>query len=66
MDEVRKKGKGPRIKTGRMKKADLRRQIRRREGNFEFFGKAKDYCGSMNCHIRENCLHSNKINQEEA
>ena len=40
MDEVKKKAKGPGIKTGHMKNADLIRQIQRTEGNFDCFGTA--------------------------
>lgn len=56
MDEVRAKAKFLGIKTSRMKKADLIRQIQRAEGNFDCFGTAKDYCDQLNCCFRENCL----------
>ena len=61
MDEVKKKAKGPGIKTGHMKNADLIRQIQRTEGNFDCFDTTKDYCDRCNCCFRENCLPSNKI-----
>ena len=35
MDEVKKEAKGPSIKTGHIKKADLIRQIQKTEGNFD-------------------------------
>lgn len=55
-DEVRAKAKGLGIKIRGVKKADLVKEIQTREGNFDCFGTAKDYCDQWNCCFREDCL----------
>ena len=56
MNEIRKKAKALGIKTKAIKKADLIRQIQKKEGNFDCFGAAKGYCDQLNCCFREDCL----------
>ena len=54
--QVREKAKALGIKTGKIKKADIIRQIQSKEGNFPCFGTAEAYCDQMNCAFREDCL----------
>ena len=56
MNEVRAKAKALRIKIRGVKKSDLIKEIQKREGNFDCFGTAKDYCDQWNCCFREDCL----------
>jgi hypothetical protein len=56
MNEVRAKAKALRIKIRGVKKSDSVKQIQKREGNFDCFGTAKDYCDQWNCCFREDCL----------
>ena len=56
MNEVRAKAKALGIKIRGVKKSDLVKQIQKREGNFDCFGTAKDYCDQWNCCFREDCL----------
>jgi len=56
MNEVRTKAKALRIKIRGVKKSDLVKQIQKREGNFDCFGTAKNYCDQWNCCFREDCL----------
>ena len=56
MNEVRAKAKTLRIKIRGVKKSDLIKEIQKREGNFDCFGTAKDYCDQWNCCFREDCL----------
>jgi hypothetical protein len=56
MNEVRAKAKALRIKIRGVKKSDLIKEIQKREGNFDCFGTAKDYCDQWNCCFRQDCL----------
>lgn len=56
MDEVRVKAKALNLKTARMKKADIIREIQVAEGNFPCFETALDYCDQMDCCFRDDCL----------
>jgi len=54
--DIMKKAKSSGIKEGIKKKVDLIRAIQKKEGNFECFGTAKDYCDQANCCWRNDCL----------
>ncbi len=57
MQEVRKIAKEWGIKTGRMNKGDVIRQIQRTEGNFPCFGTAiAGICDQQNCMWQKQCL----------
>ena len=42
--------------TWKYSKKDLIRTIQRKEGNFDCFGTASDYCDQLVCCWREDCL----------
>jgi len=46
--------------TWKYSKKELIREIQRKEGNFDCFGTAKDYCDQFNCLWREDCLSISK------
>ena len=52
MTVVREKAKSMGIKTARMSKLNLIREIQTREGNFPCFGTATDYCDRLDCCFR--------------
>lgn len=54
--EIERKARGLGKKIGRMKKADLIRQIQKDEGDFYRFGPGNEYCDQWNCYFREECL----------
>jgi hypothetical protein len=56
MQEVRDKAKALGIKAKNISKADLIRMIQRAEGNFDCFGKARDYCDQVECCFYDLCL----------
>lgn len=37
-------------------KVELIKEIQRRQGNFDCFGSAKDYCDQLECLFRSSCL----------
>ncbi len=59
MDEIREIAKPLGIKTARMKKIDIVREIQKAQGNFPCFGTADDYCDQATCLFREDCLGKN-------
>jgi hypothetical protein len=63
MGEIKEKAKALGIKTRAIKKADLIREIQRKEGTFDCFGAAKDYCDQLDCCFREDCLPPNKFKE---
>lgn len=57
MSEIEKKARTLGIKnTWMFSKTDLVRQIQRKEGNFDCFGKAVNSCDQMVCCWRSDCL----------
>ena len=55
--EVEKKARKLGIKdTWKFSKKDLIRQIQRREGNFQCFGTATNFCDQMACCWRVDCI----------
>lgn len=61
MEEIRLKARALGIKTMGVRKNDLIREIQKKEGNFDRFGTAKDYCDQWSCCFREDCLPSVRI-----
>ncbi|MDI6735400.1 MAG: SAP domain-containing protein [bacterium] len=54
---VKAKAKELDIKSGKMTKDELIKQIQRQEGNFDCFGTASDnYCDQSDCSWRDDCL----------
>ncbi len=61
MQEIRNIAKLLGLKTSRMSKVDLVRQIQMAEGNFECFATAVDgYCDRTDCSWRDDCFTSAK------
>ena len=57
MQEIRNIAKLLGIKTSRLSKVDLVRQIQIAEGNFECFATATDgYCDRKDCNWRDDCF----------
>ncbi len=59
MEEVREMAKALGLKTARMKKVDIIREIQKAEGNFPCFGTAIDFCDQTACLFRKDCLSKN-------
>ena len=59
--EIERKAKSLGIKdTWRYSKKELIRAIQRKEGNFDCFGTAVNYCDQFNCLWRDDCLKPNQ------
>lgn len=56
MQEVRRKAKDLGINSFGKTKAELIREIQRKEGNFDCFGSAQGSCDQVECCFREACL----------
>lgn len=56
MNEVRALAKNLDIKSFGKSKAALIKEIQRKEGNFDCFGTAGDYCDRQDCLFRSACL----------
>ena len=57
MSGIQKIAKKAGIKnTWRYSKSDLIKTIQRKEGNFDCFGTATDYCDQFNCLWKSDCL----------
>jgi len=55
--EIEKKARSLGIKDAwNYSKKELIRAIQRKEGNFDCFGKAVNYCDQLQCFWREDCL----------
>jgi hypothetical protein len=54
--ELRAIAKDLGIGTKNLRKVELIRAIQLGEGNFDCFGRAKDYCDQLNCLFRKDCL----------
>jgi hypothetical protein len=60
MQEVHKLAKQLGIKSFGKTKAEIIREIQRKEGNFDCYGTAEDYCDQENCAFRSSCLGKEK------
>ncbi len=60
MQEIRTIAKSLGINSFGKTKADLIREIQRREGNFDCFGTANGYCDQEQCLFRAACLPEKK------
>jgi hypothetical protein len=60
MQEVRTMAKKMGINSFGKSKAELIRDIQRKEGNFDCYGTAGDYCDQEACLFRSSCLNENK------
>lgn len=56
MKEVRALAKEHNIDSFGKTKADLIREIQQKEGNYDCFGTAPDYCDQTECRFRSLCL----------
>jgi hypothetical protein len=56
MNEIRALAKSLGINSFGKSKADLVREIQRKQGNFDCFGTAMDYCDQLECIFRTPCL----------
>ena len=64
MQEVHAMAKRLGINSFGKTKADLIQEIQRREGNFDCYGSAKDYCSQENCSFRSSCLDEKKLTKK--
>jgi len=55
-NELERLAKSLGIKSIGKNKADLIKQIQRKQGNFDCFGSAVDYCDQFDCLFRTSCL----------
>ena len=55
-NELERLAKSLGIKSIGKNKADLIKQIQRKQGNFDCFGSAVDYCDQFSCLFRASCL----------
>ncbi len=60
--QIKTKAKELGIKPGRMKKAEIIHTIQKKEGNFDCFRSAADYCDQWDCSFRDGCLDTKKVN----
>jgi hypothetical protein len=60
IQEIRTIAKSLGINSFGRTKADLIREIQRKEGNFDCFGTASDYCDQSKCLFRASCLPEKK------
>jgi hypothetical protein len=56
MQDIRKKARKLGVKTGRMKKADLIREIQTAEGNQSCFGRSGGVCDQVTCCFMNDCM----------
>ncbi|MGA2400143.1 MAG: SAP domain-containing protein [Syntrophobacteraceae bacterium] len=56
MNEVRSLAKSLGIISFGKSKLELIREIQRKQGNFDCFGKATSYCDQLECLFRASCL----------
>ena len=54
--ELQKMAKGLGIKAGGLRKNELIREIQKKEGNFDCFATATEYCAQVDCLYRDDCL----------
>ncbi|MFA5311615.1 MAG: hypothetical protein WC355_04845 [Candidatus Omnitrophota bacterium] len=57
LSEIEKKAKSLGIKdTWRLSKKELIKTIQRKEGNFDCFGSARNFCDQLGCAWRADCV----------
>jgi len=56
MNEVRTIAKSLGLNSFGKSKAELIKEIQRKQGNFDCFGTAQSYCDQLECLFRESCL----------
>ncbi len=56
MNEIRSLAKSLGIKSFGKSKIELIKEIQSKQGNFDCFGTATDYCDQLECLFREACL----------
>ena len=56
MLDIMKKAKELGVKTDGLNRTEVIRSIQRKEGNFDCFGKAQNFCDQSNCAWRTECL----------
>jgi hypothetical protein len=56
MQEVRQMAKKMGVNSFGKTKADLIREIQRKEGYFDCYGRAVDHCDQLECAFRASCL----------
>ena len=56
MNEIRSLAKSLGIKFVREEQIELIKEIQSKQGNFDCFGTAMDYCDQLECLFREPCL----------
>lgn len=60
MQEIRTMAKKMGINSFAKTKAELVREIQRKEGNFDCYGSVTDHCDQEACCFRSSCLDENK------
>ncbi len=60
MQEIRALAKSLGINSFGKSKVDLIKEIQRKEGNFDCFGTATDFCDQVECLFRSSCLNGKK------
>ena len=56
MNEIRSLAKSLGMNSFGKSKVDLIREIQRKQGNFDCFGTAKDFCDQLECLFRASCV----------
>jgi hypothetical protein len=57
LSEIEKRAKNLGIRdTWRLSKKELIKTIQRKEGNFDCFGSARNFCDQLNCVWRADCI----------
>jgi hypothetical protein len=56
MNEIRSLAKSLGIKSFGKSKVELIKEIQSKQGNFDCFGTATNYCDQLECLFRESCL----------
>ncbi len=56
MSEIRGLAKSLGINSFGKSKVELIKEIQRKQGNFDCFGSAMDYCDQLDCIFRSTCL----------
>ncbi len=56
MNEIRTLAKSLGINSFGKSKVELIKEIQRKQGNFDCFGTAMDYCDQLECIFRTSCL----------
>ncbi len=54
--ELQKMAKGLGIKAAGLRKTELVRETQKKEGNFDCFATATEYCDQVDCLCRDDCL----------